>query len=92
MSNETYQPTSQPDNQSSTSNSISLLQAYSVLSRSECRVLKKMAEGKSNQQIAEELFVSKKTVENHIFKIGRSLNLKGKNRVRVWIKQERARF
>jgi len=51
-----------------------------------------MAEGKSNQQIADELFVSKKTVENHIFKIGKALNMNGKNRVRRWINKERARF
>jgi len=56
------------------------------LGRSECRVLKKMAEGKSNRQIASELFISLKTVENHITNIGRKLKIKGRGSLRKWLK------
>ncbi|TVR13301.1 MAG: DNA-binding response regulator [Balneolaceae bacterium] len=73
-------------------NTLTLLEAYSLLSRNECRVLRKMAEGKSNRQIARELFISKKTVENHICNIGCVLNKKGKGLVRAWIDKEQARF
>jgi len=62
------------------------LEAYSLLGRSECRVLKKMAEGKSNRQIASELFISLKTVENHITNIGRKLKIKGRGSLRKWLK------
>jgi len=54
-------------------------------------VLKKIAEGKTNKEIADELFIRKKTVENHICKIGRTLTMKGKGRLRAWIKKEKAR-
>jgi len=73
----TNQPTNTP----------TLLEAYSVLSRSECRVLKKMAKGKSNGQFAYELFISKKTVENHITNIGNKLRLNGSRRVRKWLQK-----
>ena len=56
------------------------------MGRSECRVLKKMAEGKSNRQIASELFISLKTVENHITNIGRKLKIKGRGSLRKWLK------
>jgi len=74
-----YQPTNQPTKK------LTLLNAYSLLSSSECRVLKKMAEDKSNRQIAQELFISLKTVENHITNIGRKLNIKGWGRLRKWL-------
>ena len=54
--------------------------------------MKKMAEGKPNSQIASELFISPKTVENHICNIGKTLGLKGKGRVREWINEELAHF
>jgi DNA-binding NarL/FixJ family response regulator len=64
---------------------LTLLEAYSLLGSSECRVLKKMAEGKSNRQISEELFISLKTVENHITNIGNKLQIKGWGRLRKWL-------
>ena len=51
----TNQPTNTP----------TLLEAYSLLSRSESRVLKKIAEGKTNKQIASELFRRQIMLENH---------------------------
>lgn len=49
------------------------------LTSSERRVLKLVSEAKSNQQIAEELFISIRTVENHRSNICAKLNLEGKN-------------
>jgi len=47
------------------------------LSKTELTVLKLIAEGKTSTQIAEELFISPKTVENHRTNINNKLNLKG---------------
>jgi DNA-binding NarL/FixJ family response regulator len=68
------------------------MEAYSRLSRRKCEVLMKLMEGKTNRQIASELFISPKTVENHICNIGRALNMKGKGQLRAWINQEKALF
>lgn len=50
-----------------------------MLTTSEHRVLKLVAESKSNKQIADELFVSIRTVEHHRSNICSKLNLEGKN-------------
>ena len=52
---------------------------FSVISSAEWRVLVKIAEGLSNQQIAEEIFLSVKTIESHRSNIIVKLNLEGKN-------------
>lgn len=49
------------------------------LTASERRVLKLVSETKSNQQIADELFISVRTVENHRSNICHKLDLEGKN-------------
>lgn len=49
------------------------------LTFSELRVLKLVAEAKNNKQIAEELFISIRTVENHRSNICAKLALEGKN-------------
>lgn len=49
------------------------------LTASERRVLKLVAETKNNKQIAEELFISIRTVENHRSNICQKLALEGKN-------------
>jgi DNA-binding NarL/FixJ family response regulator len=49
------------------------------LTASERRVLKLVSESKSNKQIADELFISIRTVENHRSNICAKLNLEGKN-------------
>ena len=49
------------------------------LTNSEKRVLKLVAEAKNNKQIAEELFISVRTVENHRSNICSKLGLEGKN-------------
>jgi len=65
-----------------------LLEAYKRLSRRECEVLAKIEEDKSSREIADELFISKKTVENHITNIGKKLKLKGRGRLRKWIRSQ----
>lgn len=50
-----------------------------TLTVSEKKVLKLVSEAKSNKQIADELFISVRTVENHRSNICAKLNLEGKN-------------
>jgi len=49
------------------------------LTVSERKVLRLVSEAKSNKQIADELFISVRTVENHRSNICAKLNLEGKN-------------
>lgn len=49
------------------------------LTSAERRILKLVSEAKSNQQIADELFLSVRTVENHRANICLKLDLEGKN-------------
>ncbi len=49
------------------------------LTKAERKVLNKIAEGLTTPQIAQKLFVSKKTIENHRVNISRKLNLSGPN-------------
>lgn len=53
--------------------------ALDSLTVSEHRVLKLVAEAKNNKQIADELFISIRTVENHRSNICAKLQLEGKN-------------
>ncbi|MCG2588222.1 LuxR C-terminal-related transcriptional regulator [Rhodohalobacter sulfatireducens] len=78
--------TNQPTNQQSSP--LTLLEAYKRLSRRECEVLGKIKEDKSCRQIADELFLSKKTVENHITNIGKKLKKNGSGRLRKWIRSQ----
>lgn len=79
----------QPTNQLTNNSSLTLLEAYKRLSSRECEVLVKIEEGKSCPQIADELFLSKKTVENHITNIGKKLNQKGRGNLRKWIRSQK---
>jgi len=47
-------------------------------------VFELIGEGKSNRQIADELYISRDTVENHITRIGNKLGLRGRGKVRTW--------
>ncbi|OQW39266.1 MAG: DNA-binding response regulator [Proteobacteria bacterium SG_bin4] len=49
------------------------------LTKAERRILDKIAEGLTTPQIANKLFVSKKTIENHRVNISRKLDLSGPN-------------
>ncbi|MFL5731355.1 MAG: response regulator transcription factor, partial [Cytophagaceae bacterium] len=51
----------------------------SLLTPSESKILHMVASYKSSKEIADELFISEKTVSNHRMNISRKLNLTGKN-------------
>ncbi|NGP87487.1 response regulator transcription factor [Fodinibius halophilus] len=74
---------------SNANKNLTLLIAYRDLSKRECQVLKLLSEGKQNALIAEELSISKKTVENHITNIGNELNIKGVGSLRKWLKDSK---
>ncbi|KAF0996481.1 response regulator transcription factor [Geobacillus sp. TFV-3] len=46
-----------------------------LLTRRECEVLQLLADGKSNRAIGEELYISEKTVKNHVSSILQKLNV-----------------
>lgn len=81
----------QTDGQRKERKPLSLLEAYKKLSLRECEVLDKMAEGKTNREIAGELFITKSTVEDHICNIGNTLGLSGRGRVRKWVARQKKR-
>ncbi len=80
MSKPTNQPTNQPPS--------TLTEAFSRLTISESAVLTKMAEGKTNAQIAKELHKEVKTISNTIYRIGKRLQLNGKGNLRKWVKEQ----
>jgi two-component system, NarL family, response regulator DegU len=49
------------------------------LTKTECLVLKEIAEKRSSKEIADALFISVKTVENHRCNISKKLQIKGSN-------------
>ncbi|MGV3641590.1 MAG: LuxR C-terminal-related transcriptional regulator, partial [Adhaeribacter sp.] len=56
-----------------------LADAVAALTPAERQILQMVAAYKSSREIAEELFISEKTVFNHRMNISRKLNLTGKN-------------
>ncbi|WP_040340261.1 response regulator transcription factor [Fictibacillus macauensis] len=46
-----------------------------ILTRRECEVLQLLADGKSNRGIGEDLFISEKTVKNHVSNILQKMNV-----------------
>jgi DNA-binding NarL/FixJ family response regulator len=61
-----------------------------LLTASERRVLKLVSEAKNNKQIANELFISIRTVENHRSNICAKLNLEGKNALLTYVLTNKA--
>ncbi|MCC5915126.1 MAG: response regulator transcription factor [Balneolaceae bacterium] len=59
-----------------------------LLSRRESEILQRLAKGKSNRQISTELYISQKTIENHITRMGKKLKCGGRNGLRRWLKQQ----
>ena len=52
------------------------------LSNTELNILKLVSEGKTNQEIADNLFISVHTVKKHISNIFKKLNIKSRNDMR----------
>jgi DNA-binding NarL/FixJ family response regulator len=63
-------------NRSDSSNGIKyhVRRPYHILTRRECEVLQLLAEGKNNKKIGEALFISEKTVKNHVSNILQKMN------------------
>jgi len=55
------------------------IQNIQSLTKTECLILKEIAEKRSSKEIADALFISTKTVENHRYNISKKLQLKGSN-------------
>jgi DNA-binding NarL/FixJ family response regulator len=75
-------PVFEPEPEANLTNS---LQEKYDLSKTEVRVVKLIAEGKNTKEIATELYVSIKTVENHRYNIARKLGLTGRNSLTEYI-------
>ena len=60
------------------------------LTLTEIRILNRIADLKTNQEIADELFVSKRTIENHRANIAKKLNLQSTNGVLKFALQHKA--
>lgn len=63
-----------PDDQGSGRLNYEIYRPYHLLTRRECEVLQLLAEGKSNKKIGETLFISEKTVKNHVSNILQKMN------------------
>ncbi|WP_062354102.1 response regulator [Bacillus kwashiorkori] len=65
---------SQPIHRTSYSRNADIRRPYHLLTRRECEVLQLLAEGKSNKKIGETLYISEKTVKNHVSNILQKMN------------------
>jgi DNA-binding NarL/FixJ family response regulator len=63
----------------------SLVEALKKLTPREIDVLEKVAKGKTNKEIANELFLSVRTVENTRARICRKLGLNGRGSLKEWL-------
>jgi len=64
---------------------IQLLRSRANLSARELQVLELIAEGKSNQDIADNLFISERTVKFHVSSILSKLNVKNRTEAALWL-------
>jgi DNA-binding NarL/FixJ family response regulator len=63
------------------------LPEYEELTPREQEVLRLIAAGKSNREIAEALYISERTVKNHVNSILRRLNLRDRTQAAIWATQ-----
>ncbi|WP_284139258.1 MULTISPECIES: response regulator transcription factor [unclassified Virgibacillus] len=56
-------------------NEIKFQKPLHILTKRECQVLQLIAEGKSNRSVAESLYISEKTVKNHVSNILQKMNV-----------------
>jgi DNA-binding CsgD family transcriptional regulator len=64
----------------------------SELTTSETRILKLIADNKSSREIADMLFISYKTVENHRSNICRKMGLEGNNALLKFVIENKTHF
>lgn len=60
---------------SATYQQVEIRRPLHLLTRRECEVLQLLADGKSNKAIGEALFISEKTVKNHVSNILQKMNV-----------------
>ena len=60
-----------------------------VLSRREEEVAAMVAQGMSNRQIASDLYLSERTIENHVSMILRKLDLAARTEIAAWATERR---
>jgi two-component system, NarL family, response regulator DegU len=56
-------------------NGVEYRQPLHLLTKRECQVLQLLADGKSNRAVAETLYISEKTVKNHVSNILQKMNV-----------------
>jgi DNA-binding NarL/FixJ family response regulator len=64
--------------------------AYFQLTRRELDIAREIALGKTNQQIADELHITVKTVETHITRVLSKLEMTSRTQIALWITENRA--
>jgi DNA-binding NarL/FixJ family response regulator len=70
----------------------SLWQAPVALTRREQEVATLVAQGMTNHQMAAKLFLSERTIEKHVSKILRKLDLASRTEIAAWATQKRLLF
>lgn len=68
---------------------LELLKNQYELTKREAEILKEVYDGKSNQQIAEELFISESTVKAHVYNLFRKLGVKNRMEAVCMVREER---
>src|ERR1700680_4770926 len=66
--------------------------ASAALSRREREVAALVAEGLSNREIAERLFISERTAEGHVEQIRNKLGFKSRSQVAAWVASDSTRL
>lgn len=65
------------------------IEPHCALTDRETEILARVAQGKTNREIAEELFISEKTVKNHITNIFKKLNVNDRTEAVVYALKKR---
>lgn len=72
-----------------TEEALELIRSQYELTKREVEILKEVYDGKSNQQIAEELFISESTVKAHVYNLFRKLGVKNRMEAVCMVREER---
>jgi two-component system, NarL family, response regulator DegU len=79
--NEYRRLSNQTDNRTQT---IEIRRPLHLLTRRECEVLQMLADGKSNRAVGESLFISEKTVKNHVSNLLQKMNVNDRTQAVVY--------
>jgi DNA-binding NarL/FixJ family response regulator len=67
-------------------------EAHTSLTTREWEVAARVAHGRSNRQIAQELVISERTVDSHVSHVLRKLELCSRAQIAAWVVQQQPRF